>query len=92
MDVIEHLPQPEELLEAAARVVKPDGLVIVGTPLFIRDELVSPYHVKEFSQQEIHDIMVSRLEVLEEHLLPEMRSDGQTYQAFYIGVGRPKAQ
>jgi 2-polyprenyl-3-methyl-5-hydroxy-6-metoxy-1,4-benzoquinol methylase len=89
MDVIEHLPRPEELLEAASRVVRPKGLIVIGTPLFIRPELVSPYHVKEFAREEINGIVRSRAELVEEHLLPEMRSDGQIYEAFYIAVARP---
>lgn len=88
MDVIEHLPNPQELLEAAARVVRPHGLIIIGTPLFIREDLVSPYHVKEFTRAEIGAVLRSRLVVEEEHVLPEMRSDGQIYDAFYIGVAR----
>ena len=91
MDVIEHLPRPEELLEAASRVVRAGGLIIIGTPLFIRPELVSPYHVKEFSRAEIHDIINSQLDIEEEHVLPEMRSDGRTYEALYIAVARPRA-
>lgn len=92
MDVIEHLPHPEELLEAAARVVRPDGRIIIGTPLFIREELVSPYHVKEFTREEIGELVRSRLTVEEEHILPEVRSDGQVYEAFYIAVARPPAR
>ena len=57
MDVIEHLPQPEELLQAALNVVKPTGLVLIGTPLFITPELVSRDHVKEFTIEELRDII-----------------------------------
>jgi 2-polyprenyl-3-methyl-5-hydroxy-6-metoxy-1,4-benzoquinol methylase len=88
MDVIEHLPDPVELLEAAARTVKASGVIIIGTPLFIRDELVSPYHVKEFTRDEIGALVRSRLSVDSEHVLPERRVDGKIYDAFYIAVAR----
>ena len=50
---------------------------------------MSPYHVKEFSREEIGALVRSRLTVEEEHILPEMRSDGQVYEAFYIAVAKP---
>jgi 2-polyprenyl-3-methyl-5-hydroxy-6-metoxy-1,4-benzoquinol methylase len=89
MDVIEHLPRPEELLEVARRVVRPGGTVVVGTPLYIRDDLVSPYHVKEFTQEEIASIIRSELPLTEEVVLPGKRLDGEYYeQSFYVGISR----
>ncbi|MGF1588777.1 MAG: class I SAM-dependent methyltransferase [Pleurocapsa sp.] len=91
MDVIEHLPQPEELLQAAVNIVKPMGLVLMGTPLFISPELVSQYHVKEFTIEEIRDLVSSYLFVQKEILLPIPRKDGQVHNDnFYISVGTPK--
>ena len=92
MDVIEHLPQPEELLQAANNIVKPTGLVLIGTPLFITPELVSRYHVKEFTLEEIRDVVSSYLFVQQEILLPIPRKDGKVYDNnFYISVGSPKS-
>lgn len=89
MDVIEHLPEPEELLEAASRTLKESGVAVIGTPLFVRPDLVSPYHVKEFTKEEISEIIASRLTIESEHLLPGVRSDGVNYdEAFYIAVAR----
>ncbi len=91
MDVIEHLPQPEELLQAAIKIVKPTGLVLIGTPLFITPELVSRYHVQEFTLEEIRDLVSSYLSVQKEILLPIPRKDGKVHDDnFYISVGTPK--
>ncbi|MGB5632064.1 MAG: hypothetical protein WBM86_04680, partial [Waterburya sp.] len=91
MDVIEHLPQPEELLQAALNVVKPTGLVLIGTPLFITPELVSRYHVKEFTIEELRDIISPYLSIQKEILLPIPRKDGKVHDNnFYISVGTPK--
>ena len=91
MDVIEHLPQPEELLQAALNVVKPTGLVLIGTPLFITPELVSGYHVKEFTIEELRDVISPYLSIQKEILLPIPRKDGKVHDNnFYISVGTPK--
>jgi 2-polyprenyl-3-methyl-5-hydroxy-6-metoxy-1,4-benzoquinol methylase len=91
MDVIEHLPEPSELLDAANRATKPGGLIIIGTPLFVREELVSPYHVKEFTRDEVSALIRSRLTLEHEHVMSERRSDGRIYDAFYIATARPKS-
>jgi 2-polyprenyl-3-methyl-5-hydroxy-6-metoxy-1,4-benzoquinol methylase len=91
MDVIEHLPQPEELLQAALNIIKPRGLILIGTPLFITPELVSRYHVKEFTIEEIRDLVSSYLSIQKEILLPISRKDGKIHDDnFYISVGSPK--
>lgn len=89
MDVIEHLPDPAELLVAAKANVRPGGLVLVGTPLYVRDDLVSPYHVKEFTREEIRGIVAEHLPVTEEILLSIRRQDGEVYEnSFYVSVSR----
>jgi 2-polyprenyl-3-methyl-5-hydroxy-6-metoxy-1,4-benzoquinol methylase len=90
-DVIEHLPRPEELLELAVQVVKPEGLCIIGTPLYISDALVSPYHVKEFTRSEIRSLLLNVLQVEEEIILPHTRKDGRRYaEGYYLGVGKAR--
>ncbi len=90
MDVIEHLPDPYELLQIAVSIVKPQGLVLIGTPIFLSAELVSPYHVKEFTVQEIRDILSCYFCIKQEIVLPMSRTDGKTYDdGFYIAAGMP---
>lgn len=90
MDVIEHLPDPTELIRVAAAAVSPSGTVVIGTPLFLGKELMSPYHVHEFSHDEIHSLLATDLDVVEERLLPERRLDGEVHtESFYVAICRP---
>jgi len=90
MDVIEHLPNPQQLMRVAANVAKPDGHILIGTPIFVRAELVSPYHVREFTVQEMRDLFSSHFRLKREVILPMLRKDGRVYDdGFYIGVGTP---
>jgi 2-polyprenyl-3-methyl-5-hydroxy-6-metoxy-1,4-benzoquinol methylase len=93
MDVIEHLPDPYELLQVAAGIVKSHGLVLIGTPIFLNAELVSPYHVKEFTVQEMQDMVSCHFHIKQEIILPMLRTDGKIYDdGFYISVGTPTAK
>lgn len=89
MDVIEHLPEPEQLLVAVDGVMRSDGVAIIGTPLYIRDALVSEYHVKEFRREEIRDLLTSTFAIETEFVLPMTRLDGECHdQGFYVAVCR----
>jgi SAM-dependent methyltransferase len=90
MDVIEHLPQPTELLEVACRMVRPGGVIAIGTPLYLGDHLVSEYHVKEYTREEFVELFSSRLELDQVEILRDKRLDGQMYdESFIVGIGHP---
>lgn len=85
MDVIEHLPDPVELLRLASEVPAPGGSFVLGTPLFIRPELVSPYHVREFCLAELRSLLSPHFSVERETLLAQTRSDGRLYpDSYYV--------
>lgn len=93
MDVIEHLPDPEELLKVATSLISSNGLIIIGTPLFISPELVSPYHVREFTLPQIQALVRKFLRVDDETLLPIVRMDGKLHdneEGFYVFSGHRK--
>jgi len=92
MDVLEHLPDPSELPRVASQLVASTGIIIIGTPLFIRPDLVSQYHVKEYSESELREILSPYLEIREEKITPLRRLDGEMHdRGFYIAVCSPKA-
>ncbi|MDM3850580.1 MAG: methyltransferase domain-containing protein [Aphanizomenon gracile PMC627.10] len=91
MDVIEHLPDPIELIKVSEKLLGTEGTILIGTPLFISDELISPYHVKEFTIQEIRGLISQYLSIEEEKVLPLLRKDGKVHQeGFYIAVAKRK--
>jgi 2-polyprenyl-3-methyl-5-hydroxy-6-metoxy-1,4-benzoquinol methylase len=90
MDVLEHLPDAEELVRVAAAHCRPGGTVIIGTPIFLCDELMSSHHVKEFSIAELDALMEKHLQDRTRHLLPSFRRDGCMHpQSFYVAAGTP---
>ena len=92
MDVIEHLPDPTELLDVASRMVAPNGTIAIGTPLYLGDHLVSEYHVKEYTRDEFEALVGTRIRLDRVEILRDRRLDGQMYEeSFIVGIGRPPA-
>jgi 2-polyprenyl-3-methyl-5-hydroxy-6-metoxy-1,4-benzoquinol methylase len=92
MDVIEHLPEPTELLDVACRMVAPGGVIAIGTPLYLGDHLVSEYHVKEYTRQEFEALAGSKIALERVEILRDRRLDGKMYEeSFIVGIGRPLA-
>ena len=76
-DVIEHLANPDSLLNAIRRMSHPNTLVLISTPERIclrgSDCLFSPnpYHVREWSSSEFATYLLSRgAEILDHKILP----------------------
>lgn len=83
LDVIEHLPKPEELLSFAINNLKKNGILIVGTPLFISKKLMSKYHWMEFEVGQIRNLIEKSFNEYEESFLPEIRKDGKEHKNNY---------
>jgi 2-polyprenyl-3-methyl-5-hydroxy-6-metoxy-1,4-benzoquinol methylase len=91
MDVIEHLPDPDQLLERAVAVAASDARILIGTPLYLGDDLVSPYHVHEYEQAELLALVERHVDVEEVLTLPMMRLDGAVHpDGFVVAVCRPR--
>ncbi len=85
VDVIEHLPNPKQLIELIKFLLKPGGTALVGTPLFISKELVSKYHIKEFNLEEIRELLGDK--IIQEHLKTSIRKDSKIYEeTYYLAV------
>ena len=70
--VIEHLEDPSDYLDAIARLLKPDGLALLTTPNLHMSDGVNPYHVHEYLAGEL----AARLNAHFEEV--EMRGVGMT--------------
>lgn len=72
MDCIEHLADPKELLSLIHGELAPQGIALVGTPLFVGKDDISPYHVKEFTIKELREILSEKFRIIDEIRLPDM--------------------
>jgi len=55
-DIIEHLPEPEQALAEARRVLKKDGLLLLSTPNRQPEGCWDRLHVREFSPEELAEV------------------------------------
>ena len=76
-DVIEHLQNPDMLLDSMRRFATEDSLIMLSTPERgrLRGRAVrtsgNPYHVREWSESEFRDYLESRnLEIISHRILP----------------------
>jgi 2-polyprenyl-3-methyl-5-hydroxy-6-metoxy-1,4-benzoquinol methylase len=68
-DVIEHVPQPSEVLFNLHQVLKPGGRLLLSTPSRIEGRTWDKRHYKEYSESELQDLVkqiFSRYETAEQ--------------------------
>lgn len=65
--VIEHLEDPGVLVDAMARLVRPDGSVLVSTPNAAFSDGENPYHVREYRAEELTALLRRRFAEVEMH-------------------------
>jgi len=56
-EIIEHLDQPEKLIQEAKRVLKSNGHLILTTPIKQSGQLTDQLHVREFSSKELDGLL-----------------------------------
>lgn len=62
LQVVEHLHQPEKLMEEARRVLKKGGLCVITTPNRLilspgRETPINPFHIREYDLEEFRTFM-----------------------------------
>lgn len=66
---LEHVPNPEKVLEEVARVLEPGGIAVFVTPnrltLGRPDEIIDPYHYVEFDHDELRRLCQRSFERVE---------------------------
>lgn len=67
-EVIEHVPDPVEVLEEARRVLVAGGRIVITTPVRATESPVDPEHGREFYPGELRDLCSSVFEI-RDHLL-----------------------
>lgn len=66
-DVIEHVQKPDDLLREMWRVLTPDGVLAVTTPIRYTETPLDPMHVREWFPTEFGDFCASTLNVDVDH-------------------------
>ncbi len=56
-EIIEHVTRPEKLIQEAKRILKPDGYLILSTPVQQPGKLTDQLHVREFSSVELKELL-----------------------------------
>jgi len=69
-DVIEHVQEPDRLLEEAKRILKPGGKIVISTPYKLTEKSADKFHVKEYYPAEIKRLVgqyFTQVEIKETH-------------------------
>lgn len=56
-EVIEHIKNPDKAIKNLRKIIRPDGLLFISTPNKNNHYANNPYHVKEYDENEIIDLL-----------------------------------
>lgn len=57
-DVIEHVAEPERLLEEIKRLLLPDGVAVISTPIRITEHPLDKMHINEWFEEEFRELIL----------------------------------
>lgn len=63
--VVEHLADPHRYLAEIARVLAPDGVVLISTPNILQSDRENPYHLHEYEPAELEAALAEHFERVE---------------------------
>jgi SAM-dependent methyltransferase/anti-anti-sigma regulatory factor len=97
MEVIEHLPDQEALMEEVCRVLRPEGILVISTPnrIYYTEERgeVNPFHVKEFDFREFSTFLKNYFDwvdiVFQNHVASIFIGDTGSYKGARFQVEYP---
>ncbi len=83
-EVIEHLPEPREMLREIAALLKPGAIFVVSAPNRLqfsgaKNPINNDYHLSEPTYEDLVDWLDSTFEILEEFEQSELQIIGQDY-------------
>lgn len=61
-EAIEHVVEQEQVLDEIKRVLRPDGVVAISTPIAGVIEIHNPHHVAELAPDELHRLLRGRFD------------------------------
>lgn len=65
VDIIEHVQNPQELIAVAAAALKDGGILVVSTPEYFPGKNIDPYHVREYSENELTTLFSPYAELID---------------------------
>ncbi len=74
-ETIEHVPDDRMLIDEFARILKPNGILMISTPNQW-PLTIAPYHVREYNLENFENVFAERFEILEMH----NQNSGTTFQ------------
>jgi len=85
IDVIEHIFDDKKFIKELAElnIYSKDCRIYIGTPIFINKSLVSNYHYREYTLDQIRNLISSKFKILDEKLFDDLRKDGIIYKNNY---------
>ncbi len=64
-ETIEHLMEPDRFLREVIRVLHPDGVFLVSTPLNVGEPYISPHHEIEYTLPQFRELLLKHFENVE---------------------------
>jgi len=64
-DVIEHLNEPDTFLKEVKRLIKPNGFLVIGTPIKYTENPLDSMHVYEFFPYEFEELLTKYFSTVE---------------------------
>lgn len=90
-EVIEHTTKPEKLVEVCRERLTPEGTLIITTPIWSKEGLISKEHIKEYKIEELATLLETYFKkakiILPPHLV-DPKAGLIQYAEWQMGIGK----